>query len=102
MGALSIDSPAPQLFVADAEEVRKLMDDRVPDFGARLFFRRSDLLNRTLKDRDFVGQDVAVSGGALGQRNTFVQSEQRLIGRNAHLAQFGARGPELDDDFDVS
>src|ERR1051325_2599599 len=66
------------LFLAEAEVVADLVNQRLADDGAHLVLVVAVLFDRLLENGDAVRQVVAVGPLTLGQRRAFVQAVERI------------------------
>jgi hypothetical protein len=80
------------LFLAEAEVVADLVDERLADDGAHVVLVLAVLLDRALEDGDAVGQPVAVGPLALGQRRALVEAVERIGRLDLHRLERLALG----------
>ena len=89
------------LLFGEPEVVADLVDQRLADRDDDVVFVLARVFDRSLKERDLVGQHVAVRPLALGQRRALIEPEQRVGRLDLDLGQLLGRRLVFDHDGDV-
>ena len=89
------------LFLTEAEVVPDLVDQRLANHGANLVVVFAVFLDRPLKKRDAIGQDVAERPCAFGERGALIEAVQRIGRLDIHFLEQLRTRFGLDDEREV-
>src|SRR5216684_5938989 len=88
-------------FLAQAEVVADLVNQRLADRDDELVVVFSLALVRPLEEHDLIRQHVPVVPAPLGERDALIEAEQCVWRLDVHVAKEFARGLVLDQDDEV-